>query len=495
MSLALVRVLIHFLTNGTYGYFRDELYYIACSKHLAWGYVDHPPLSVFILALTRGLLGDSLFAIRVPAVLAGAAVISFTGIMARELGGGRFAQGIAALGSLVAGSLLAMTSFFSVNAFDLLFWVACALAVIRIMKTDNQRLWLAFGALAGLAMMNKISIAFLGFGIVVGLALTRQRRHLLSRWFWVGGLLALLILLPYLWWQFTHDFATLEFMRHATEFKNAQIRALDYLGAQILLTNPFAAPIWIAGLGYLLFANSARSYRLLGIAYVAILALFLVQGAKAYYLAPAYPMLMAAGGVAIEDFTRKRRRWLRPALIGVVCAGGILLAPLAVPLLSPAAYTRYATAIGVAPPKEERNQLGELPQHLADRLGWENMVATIARVYQALPAAERARAAILANNYGEAAAVDFFGPSHGLPPAISGHNNYWLWGPGWATGDVVIAVGVPADDLRQSFTTVEQADTIVSKYAMPSETNLPVYVCRQLKRPVAEVWPQLKRFI
>jgi hypothetical protein len=495
LSLALVRVLIHFLSNGSYGHFRDELYYIACSKHLAWGYVDHPPLSIAVLALTRALLGDSLSVIRLPALLAGAAALCLTGVMARELGGGRFAQATAALALLVAGSSLAITSFFSMNAFDLFFWVACALVATRILRTDDTARWPVFGALAGLALLNKISIVFLAFGIVVGLALTAKRKHLLSGRLWVGGGLALLIFLPHLGWQFTHDFATLEFMRNATKFKNAPMPVLDYIGAQILLTNPVAAPIWLAGLGYLLFARSARLYRPLGIAYLAILSLFAAQGAKAYYLAPAYPILMAAGGVAIESFTSRRRRWLRPALTAVVCAGGVLLGPLAIPLLSPEAYIRYATAVGLTPPREERNQLGELPQHLADRLGWENMVATIARVHQALPAADRARATVLTSNYGEAGAVDFFGPRHGLPPAISGHNNYWLWGPGRATGDVVIAVGVPEEDLRQSFITVERAATIVSPYAMPYETNLPVYVCRRLRRPVAEVWPQLKRFI
>lgn len=494
--LALFKVLLHVATSGNYGYFRDELYYIACSDHLAWGYVDHPPLSIFILAATRAVLGDSLFAIRLPVALAGGAVVFLTGLLARELGGGRFAQFLAAISCLVMGVGLGLATFFSMNAFEMLFWVGCVFIVVRIIKTDEARGWLWFGVLAGLGMLNKISMGLLAFGIVLGLVLTPSRKYLLSVWLWLGGALAAFIFLPHVVWQIANGFPTLEFMRRASELKIAQMSAGAFLGAQLLYTNPATLPVWLGGLGYFLFAPTGKQYRLLGIAYVAVLLVLLLQHGKAYYLAPAYPMLMAGGGVAIERFSaRSGWHWVRPALVTVVTLVGALAAPMAVPLLPPETLVRYVSAMGLQAPQEERQQRVALSQHFADRFGWDNMVATIARVYQTLPLDDRARSAIVAGNYGEAGAIDFLGPQYGLPKAISPHNNYWLWGPGTTTGEVAVVVGVPRQRLEQLFEEVTQAETIVSPYAMAYETNLPVYVCRKLKRPLSEVWLQIKTFI
>lgn len=496
LYLAGIEVLVHLWTSGSYGYFRDELYYIACSHHLAWGYVDQPPLSIFALALTHKLLGDSMFAIRIPVVLSGAACVFLTGWMARELGGGRFAQGLAALSLLVMPTALVFSSFFSMNAFDLLLWIACVLILIRMIRKGEPKLWLAFGLVAGLGLMNKISMGFLGFGVVVGLLLTPQRRLLLSRWAYVGGTLAFALFLPYVVWQLHHDFATLEFMHNATAYKNVALSPGAYLLEQLGTTNPLALPVWGAGLGFLLFARAGRPYRALGLAYLAILVLLIALHGKAYYLAPAYPMLFAAGAVFYERFAQEApRRWLRPVLAILLVVGGAGGALLVLPILPPNDYVQLAHRLGVEIPKEERGAVGELPQILADRIGWPNLVATVARVYDALPPEDRARASILASNYGEAAAVDFFGPRYGLPAAISGHNSYWLWGPGDATGDVVIAVGFPKEDLEAEFEQVEQVATIVSPHARPSETDLPVYVCRRSREPIREAWPRVKNFI
>ena len=226
------------------------------------------------------------------------------------------------------------------------------------------------------------------------------------------------------------------------------------------------------------------------------MALVLAQEGKAYYLAPAYPILFAGGGIALERISAQQgRRWLRGALTALVVIGGLLTMPIVVPLLRPETLPRYLAFVGPQAPQEERHERVELPQLSADRFGWENMVATIARVYQSLSVEERARVTLFAGNYGEAGAIDFFGRRHGLPKAVSNHNNYWLWGPGSATGEVVIAVGVSRDDLLGFFNEVAPADTIMSPYAMPYETNLPVHVCRQPKRPLAEFWQQIRRFI
>jgi len=495
LLLALAKSALHFATISNYGYFRDELYYLACADHLAWGYVDHPPFSIAVLAVTRFLFGDSLLAIRLPVVLAGALTVVLTGWLARELGGGRFAQVLAALAFVFMPVALGMASFYSMNALDLLFWLGAVYVLVRIINSDDERLWVAFGAIVGAGMMNKISVGFLVFGLLVGFVLTKQRRLLGSAWFWLGGVIAGLLFLPHVIWQIANGFPTLEFMRNASELKIQAMSVAAYLGAQVFYTSPAAVPIWVGGLLYLLFARAAGAYRALGIAYLAILALLVSQHGKAYYLAPAYPMLFAAGGVAYERLSAGGGwRWLRPALVGLVALGGIVVLPLAVPLLPPESVVRYAAAIGVEAPQEERHRRVPLAQHFADRFGWENMVATIARVYQALPPEERSRAAIVAGNYGEAGAIDFFGGRYGLPHAISSHNNYWLWGPGNTTGDVAIVIGASGEQLQEFFADVTQVDTIVSEYAMASETNLPVYVCRGLRRPLAEVWPALKGY-
>jgi 4-amino-4-deoxy-L-arabinose transferase-like glycosyltransferase len=496
LLLALAKTALHFATIANYGYFRDELYYLACADHLAWGYVDHPPFSIAVLAATRYLLGDSLLAIRLPVVLAGAATVVLTGWLARELGGGRFAQLLAALAFVFMPIALGLATFYSMNAFDLLFWVGAVYVLVRIINSGDARLWVAFGAIVGLGIMNKISVGFLVFGLLVGLALTSQRRLLVSAWFSLGGVIAGLLFLPHIIWQIANGFPTIEFMRNASELKIQAMPVGAYLGAQVFYTSPAAVPIWVGGLAYLLFVRSAAAYRALGIAYVAILALLVAQHGKAYYLAPAYPMLFAAGGVAYERLSAGRGwRWVRPALVGLVTVVGLVLLPMAVPILPPESVVRYATAIGIQAPQEERQQRVALPQHFADRFGWENMVATVARVYQALPAEDRARTAIVASNYGEAGAIDFFGRRYGLPHAISPHNNYWLWGPGDITGEVAIVIGAPRQQIEILFEDVTQAATVESEYAVAYETNLPVYVCRHLKRPLAEVWPALKRYI
>lgn len=494
--LAAVKIVLHLWNDPVYGYFRDELYYIACSEHLAWGYVDHPPLSIAILAATRALLGDSMLAIRMPVILAGATTVMITGMLARALGGGRFAQALAALGFTVMPVMLVMSTFFSMNAFDLLCWVGAAYLLVELVARDTLGNWLLFGLVVGVGMLNKISVGFFVGSVVVGLALTRERRLLMTPRFWLAGSLAAVIFLPHVVWQIANQFPTLEFMRNATELKNAPLSPGAFLGAQILYTNPANVPIWLVGLAALLLARNLRAYRFLGIAYLVLLVLFIVQHGKPYYLAPAYPMLLAAGAVAWEERSARRGwRWVRPLLVTLVILLGMATLPLTVPLLAPQDYVRYSRAIGVEAPQEERRPRVELPQPFADRFGWENQVAAVARVYHALSPENRAQVAIFARNYGEAGAIDFLGGRYGLPKAISGHNNYWLWGPGTATGNIAITLGVPREQIERIYAEVALADTIVSPYAVAHETNLPVFVCRRLKRPLAEVWAELKVFI
>jgi hypothetical protein len=495
--IASAKFVFHLATSQGYGIFRDELYYIACSEHLALGYVDQPPLSILLLWIARRTLGDSLLAIRLLAALAGALSVFVAGLIARQLGGRRGAQVLAALAVFFAPVFLAFAHFFSMNVFDLLFWTVLELLAVRILWRDEPRLWVVFGVVAGLGLQNKYSVAFLVFGLAVGLLLTPQRRHLRSPWLWLGAGLAALIFLPHLWWQVQTGWASLEFMRRATAEKNLPVAPLAFAAQQLLLLNPLLFPLWLTGLLALLLALSLARVRALGWAYVAVFVLFVTQRAKVYYLAPIYPVLFAAGAVTLERVGARRAwRWAVPAAAALAVVAGLVSLPLAVPVLPVERFLAYQRALGVSPPQMERNPRGALPQVFADMHGWSELVDTVARVYERLPAAARPRAVVLVNNYGEAGAIDFLGRARGLPRAISGHNNYWLWGPGdLRADDTVIAVGPSREQLLDAFEQVDRVDTVRCEYCMPFENDLPVHLARGLRKPLPELWQRLKKFI
>jgi len=498
LSIACVSLLVHVIVNATggYGIFRDELYYIACSEHLDWGYVDQPPLSLLVLAVNRALLGDSLVALRLLPALAGAGVVLLSGLLARELGGKEFAQAIASLSALIAPLYLAIFDFYSMNAFDLLFAALSFYILIRIVRTGNPKLWPLFGLVIGSGLQNKLSILFLGFGLIMGLLLTSERRQLTGKWFWFGAAIAAALFLPYIVWQIRHGWPTLEFMRNATLYKNAPVSLVDYLGGQVLMLHPNNLLVWVPGLLYLLFSRDGSRYRLFGIAYIAIFILFVVQNGKPYYQGPTYPILFAAGGTAIERFTARRGwTWAKPALPAFLLMGGLYSAPMALPVLPVETYIRYASSIGFAPQSEERDQPTALGQHYSDMFGWKEMAETVARVYHALPPEDQAKCAILTQNYGQAGAIDFFGEVYGLPKAISGHNSYWFWGPREYTGEVMIIVGGEREEHAPDFASCEQATVHTHPYARSFETNLSIWVCRGLKWPLKEIWDEVRFFI
>src|SRR5215211_3029081 len=491
--LALAKLLVHLLTNGNYGYFRDEFYYVAAGERLDLGYVDFPPFVAIVASVSRFLLGDSPMALRFLPALAGALVVVLAGLMARELGGRRFAQGLAALATLVAPNFLAMGTFLSMDAFDQLFWVSAAYVLLLILKQDRPRLWLLLGLIVGLGLLTKVTMLFFGFAVFVALLLTPARRHLRTPWPWVGGVIAFAFLLPYVFWQIEHGWPTLEFWANYGG-KVDPASPVEFLVEQIVTMHPLTLPIWTIGLYYYLFSRAGQPYRPLGWIYIVLFVLFVVQNTKFYFLAPTYPVLFGAGGLQIERFVRWG--WLKPAYVVILLVGGMVVAPLvAVPALPVETLAKITGAAGGdAGVEVETREVGQLPQQFADRFGWETMVATVAGVYRDLPPEERAESCIFTGNYGEAGAVDFFGPRYDLPKAISGHNNYYIWGPGSCTGEVIISVGVPLSLLETVFVDIEQADTIDCEYCMPDEDNLAVYVGRNPKASLQEIWPQVKHY-
>ena len=492
-------MLIHLLTNGGYGYFRDELYYIACSQHLAWGYVDQPPLSILLLRLSRVILGDSLHSIRLLPALASAGTVMLAGIIARQLGGRIWAVVLGCTAALTAPVYIINGNFFSMNALEPVIWMSCIYFLVRIINPEIFRghHWLWIGLLAGLGVQNKHSTVFFGAAVAAAILLSPERSHFRDRWIWLGGLIAFLVALPNIIWQAQNHWATWELLSNvAHSNKNVVLNPVDFLIQQVLLVNPGTFPLWLGGLIWLFGANDGRRYRPLAIAYLITLIEFILLHGKVYYLAPAYPMLFAAGGVATERLFALRMTWLKPALAALMIIPAVILAPICVPILPPERLDAYMNAIHFHPPRTETSHTAALPQYFADEFGWEQMVASVARAYNQLPPEDRKRAAIFCQNYGQAGAIDFFGPKYGLPPALSGHQNYFLWGPRGYTGEVMLILDNHADDEREQFAQVQELGPVQSSpWAMPWEQRQRMYLCRGLKGDLRTFWPRVKKWL
>jgi 4-amino-4-deoxy-L-arabinose transferase-like glycosyltransferase len=493
LYLALADVVAHLLIAGNYGYFRDELYYMIDGRHLAFGYVDQPPLIGWLAALVHVTLGDSLVALHILPALAAGAIVFVTGLIARELGGGRFAQLLAALATMVGLVFMATGSIFSMDVLDELLWALGAYVVVRLIRRDDPRLWLAFGLVVGTGLLNKLTILFFALAVVVGLLATPARSALRSRWIWLGAALGRARGLPFFLWNVTNGFPTVDFYLH---YQGLGGDPLGFLANQILTANPFTMPLWIAGLYFYLRAPAGKPYRLLGWAYVFLYVLLTLIHAKPYFLAPAYPMLFAGGAIVFERAAQQARwRWVKPVYVPVLILSGLLLAPLAMPVLPPAAFvSHYGFLSGTGNAGAGQRGQAAFPQYLGDRFGWDTMSATVARVYTSLPPAERAQACVFTENYGEASALILYSPQYHLPPIISGHNNYYLWGPGSCTGQVIITVGLTQSDNLQSFNSVVLAATNTCDYCMPDENGAPIYICTQPKGSVQAIWPRVKHY-
>ena len=492
--LASAKVLFHLLTAGRYGIFRDELYYLACSEHLDFGYVDQPPLIAFITWIARHTFGESLHGLRLLPAVAGGATVWLTGKLAREMGGGRFAQALAAIAVIGAPIYLLLHHWMTMNAFEPLIWVGCAWCVVRAINGSDPRYWLWFGILIGLGMQNKYTTAFLALAVFVALFPTPQRRFLSNAWIWMGALCSLLIFLPNLIWLIRHDFPFLELMLNIRGSGRDVVRGpIAFIADQTMLMNPILFPLWFGGLCWLFLNREGSRYRILGWVYALMLVAIIVLKGKNYYLSAAYPMLFAAGAVAFENITHEGGRWSRGIYVGLIVAATCFLAPTVAPLLPAKTYIRYQKAIGFEPPKAENQPTGPLPQYFADEFGWKEMVREVGRVYNELPPEQRAATAIFANSYGQAGAIDFFGKKYGLPKAISNHQNYWYWGPRDYTGESVIVLGSDGTGDREHFASVEAAGRTYHPYSRRDE-HFEVFVCRDLNTTLQAIWPKMKKW-
>lgn len=499
VALCAAKLLLHIFTSVQhYGYFRDELYNLDLARHLAWGYVDCAPL-IAVYAKIALLMGGSLAALRILPALAGTALVALGIFMARELGGGRYAQWLTGLAILLTPAVLALDGLLTMNAFEPLYWMGAAWVIMRLLRTGDSRLWIWFGVLMGLGLENKHSTLFFGFAVFVALLLTKHRREFLKPWIWIGAAIILILFAPNLIWQVRHHFPTYEDLHNVKVMhKNVVLGEWEFVKQQILIVHPLLFPVWLAGLVWMW---RTRRWRVLAITFAVFFVVMEVMHAKVYYVFPIYGMMFAAGSVAIAGWIaglgrRPGRAGLatavRLAIVIVLIVGMGIYVPLTVFALPPEKYLAYGRKIGYSPPKMEMHHESELPQPIADQFGWREMVAQVAELYDSLPAEQRAETGIIAGNYGEAGAVDEFGSAYGLPTAISGHQNHFYWGPPAKNYENFIVIQWDEQDVKDDCTTYRSVEHY-NEWGM-GEENRPIFLCMGAKFDLKVVWGKLKHW-
>ena len=478
VPLAMAKVAVQLLTANLYGAHRDEFYYLESGHHLAWGYVDNPPLVPVIYRLQESVFGHSVLGLAVVPALLGGVYVLLGGVLARELGGQRFAQLLTGVIACLGSIFLTTSHFLSTVSLDLVFWAVGSYLVLRMIRTGDRRLWMAIGVVCGLGLLNKYTMGFWIVAVVSGLLLTPQRRFLATVWLPVGVVIAGAIVAPNIAWEFAHHWPTLQFLR-AIRVDNAHTDLVQFVPQQLLLLTLVGAIVWITAL-VVVTRPEWRQHRWLVFGYLVAFAIIVSLAGKPYYLGSWYLPLVALGAVAVE---RRWSRRTRRLVLGGVIVSGLLLAPFATPLLP------ESTAV--------RLHIDTANADIGGMMGWPSVVESIARQYHGLPTGQRQAAVILTANYSEAGAVDFYGPPLGLPDAISGHNSFWLWGFGHpAPHSTVIAVGLTSDVVHRYWASVVRAGTLGTGPVPvdPHERGAAIWICRDQRVAWSVLWPALKHF-
>lgn len=485
MGLCAVKALVHLAVVNRYGYHGDELYFIECGRHLAFGYVDHPPLIPWIARLADEL-GGSLLALRFSAIAAGTGTMVFAALLVRDWGGRWRAQLLALLCLLLAPAHLRIAAMLDIPVVEVFLCTATAYLVARSLSHRERRTWLLAGSALGLAILAKHSSGLWAAALAIGILATPNRRVLAGRWPWFGVAVAIAFVLPNLVWQAENEFATFEFMRTLRQGVLAEQGRGLFVAGQLLYFHPLAVPVWIAGLVFA-FTREGRAARPFALLFLGVFVLLFVLGGKPYYLASAYPPVLAAGGIALERWLRARVTTWR-TLVASLATSGAALALLTLPILPLRTVdAAIGSLLGWAVPPIA------LTHDMHGMYGWEEHAATVDRVYRSLPPNERDRASVLTGSYSQASAVNVF-RQEATPRAVSGNMTYYLWGPDGARGDVLIAYGLPLDLLEHHYRVCTESARIDAPLARPWDTNLPVYVCREPRGTVADLWPELRRF-
>jgi 4-amino-4-deoxy-L-arabinose transferase-like glycosyltransferase len=489
---AAAALLLHAPFAGRYDLFRDELYFIVCGQHPAFGYVDQPPL-VPLLAATLHEAGLGLWFVRLPVVLAAAALVWLAVRFARLLGGSDGAAALAAFACAIAPMLIGSTGTLNTSAFDPLAWTAIAFCLVAAMRRGEGRWLLVAGMAAGVILEVKYAALFWLAGLTIGLVATPERRLFAMKPLYLGAAVAAAIAAPSLVWQALHGFPFLE-LGAAAKDKNADVALLPFITNQIFVMNPALAPLWLAGLVAPFASVRLKDLRYVTIACAVVFVIVRVGHGKDYYLAPLYPTLFVVGAVALVPLlTATWRKLLARALIATAVALSAIALPLTLPVLPPERIAPYMHTLGVAPQQQERSFAGTvLPQHFADQLGWRDMAQQVEAAWARIPASERSSTAIVTGNYGEAAALDLFG--RGLPASLSGHNQYFLWGLRGHVPRNLLLVWQDLDELRPFCRDVSVLGRTHSKFAMAYENGKAIALCSGLKQPLEQLWPQVKHF-
>ena len=498
LSISLINFLIYIITTAffSYGMFRDEFYYLACANRLDFGYVDQPPLSIAVLALWKFLFGDSMFVIRlVPAIIT-SATIFMIGLFTARLGGGKIAVLISTVVLMLTPIFLGMSTIYSMNVFDYFFWITAAYILLRIIQEQDTKLWIILGIVLGLGLLNKTSMIWLCAGIFAGMLFTPLRKELKTKYSYIAAAIALLIFSPFIIWNITHDFAHLEFMRNAASRKYGELTPVSFILDQILILNPGSILLWVSGIFFFFFSKTGKQYRATGFIWLTtFIILFVNWHSKGEYIGTAYQILFAGGAVMLEEWSLYRNReWIKYVVVVPLVISGIIIVPLARPLLPPEKFLEYQDFIGLKPPVNEGVET-TLPQFYCDMFGWEKMAKKVSDVYTTLPEKERKTTVVYCNNYGKAGAIEYYSKKYPLPKIVCPHNNYWYWWDEVKNPTTLIIIGGNIEDHLSSLEQVDSIATYKTKYAMPYENNLTIFIGKGFKRSLKEIRNSDKIFI
>ena len=489
-AIALATALTHLALAGRYDFFRNELYFIICGRHPDFGYVDQPPLVPLLAAATQAF-GENLWLLRLPAALAAASLVSLTGALARVLGGGGVAVVLAGVAAAIAPALMGVTTTLTTETLEPLAWTSTAYFLARGALKDDRGALIWAGLSAGLGMEIKYGMAIWLIGLALGVALF-ARKLFATRALWIGVLIATLLAAPSLVWQAVHGWPFFEVIgTHNSTHSIFTGTPLSFALQQVFALNLILAPLWIAGVIAPFASKSLAGARFLSLAFVVAALIVFFGNGKDYYLFPAYPTLFAVGSVACAPLSK----WIRWPWIALAIAQSLLLAPIVLPILNPPALARFIDRTRLRPTPDEAAAIGApLTQVFSDELGWRALEKSVAAVYRSLTPEEQAHVAIIGSNYGEAAAIDFFGATDNLPPALGGQNQYWLWGPRGHDGSVIIHVNGSEETWRRACQSLSVAATFGVPLAMPYENDRPIFLCRGMRVPLQQAWPRFKRY-
>jgi len=501
LYLALTKLLLHLLVSTNFGIHRDEFLYLAMGDHLEWGFRETPPAIAVWGNWLTSVFGNTVFAVRFLPAMLGSMMVLLVGGMTRQMGGGRFAMAISGIAVIIAPLFLRSGTLFQPVIFNQFYWTLASFLFVNIALQKRKWVWwICLGAICGLALLNKYTMLLWGSGLAIGLLFSEQRKQLLTPWPWIALAIAGIIFFPNIQWQQANSWPLFEHLQQLRTNQLSHVSKTGFIIDQILMLQPATFFIWPCGIVFFLYSKAGKPFRALGWIYVfSFIALLYLQG-KAYYLGPAYPALFAGGAIYVERFIlAKRMYWLKPVAVIYLLLSGVIFSPYGAPVL-PVRYMEFycqfmAENVGLdGPLKNETGKLGTLPQDYADMHGWKNQVNTVARVFHELTPEEQEQCVIWAGNYGQAGALDFYGPAQGLPAPISLNSSYYRWGAGEKPGNVVITIGIPFDELKKHFVKIRRRAMVNHRYAIYYEKDLPIFVCWTPETPLQDLWPTLKSY-